>query len=375
MAKRKIKRIVKKKKKKKTHPIRRTVVFLLLVGLALVGFEAYNIGKMLYAASEKIDRVDIGQTAEDLMINDGVIEKTLDSDIVNIALFGVDARPDESNSRSDTIMILSIDQENNDMKITSIMRDTYIHIPTEYYTRINAAYFFGGPKLAVQTINTNFDMDITDYITVNFNAIADLVDAVGGIELTITEEEVDIMNKTIKESNRLLDGEPSDYVSIGTQVCDGHQVLAYVRIRKLGNGDFDRTARQREVLSLIFQKIKSELSIDLITNLAMAVSDDISTSLTNNEILLLAYRFYRTDGMPQVQALTNKEYLKSATIGGSMVLLPYTLEDAVIDLHTKIYGEANYVPTETLIEASDLLYDQTRYENIFTIDTNPTIEQ
>ncbi len=375
MARRKIKRIVRKKKKKKTHPIRRTVVFLLLVGLALIGFEGYNIGKMLLEASAKIDRVDIGQTAEELMINDGVIEKTLDSDVINIALFGVDARPDEVNSRSDTIMILSVDKENNDIKITSIMRDTYIHIPTEYYTRINAAYYYGGPKLAVQTINTNFDMDITDYITVNFNAIADIVDAVGGIELTITEEEVDIMNKTIKESNKLLDGEPSDYVSVGTQICDGHQVLAYVRIRKLGNGDFDRTARQREVLSLIFQKIKSELSIDLITSLAMAVSDDISTSLTNSDILLLAYRLYRANGMPQVQALTDEAYLKSATIAGAMVLLPYRLEDAVKDLHLKIYGETDYQPTETLIQASDALYEQTKYEDINTIDTNATVGQ
>ena len=375
MAKRKIKRIVRKKKKKKTHPIRRTVVFLLLVGLALVGFEGYNIGKMLLEASEKIDRVDIGQTAEELMINDGVIEKNIDSDVVNIALFGVDARPGEADSRSDTIMILSIDKENKDIKITSIMRDTYIHIPTEYYTRINAAYFFGGPKLAVQTINTNFDMDISDYVTVNFNAIADIVDAVGGIELTITEEEVDIMNKTIKESNKLLDGEPSDYVSVGTQICDGHQVLAYVRIRKLGNGDFDRTARQREVLSLIFQKVKSEFSLDLITNLAMAVSDDISTSLSNNDILLLAYRFYRGNGMPQVQALADESYLKSATIGGSMVLLPYRLEDAVKDLHSKIYGDTDYEPTEALMQASDALYEQTMYEDIYTIDTNATIEQ
>ena len=374
MAKRKIKRIVKKKKKKKAHPIRRTVVFLLLVGLALVGFEGYNIGKMLLEASAKIDRVDIGQTAEELMINDGVIEKTLDSDVINIALFGVDARPDEINSRSDTIMILSIDRENNDVKITSIMRDTYIHIPTEYYTRINAAYYYGGPKLAVQTINTNFDMDITDYITVNFNAIADIVDAVGGIELTITEEEVEIMNKTIFDSNRLLGGEPSDYVSAGTQICDGHQVLAYVRIRKLGNGDFDRTARQREVLSLIFQKIKSELSIDLITSLAMAVSDDISTSLTNRDILLLAYRLYRANGMPQVQALTDEAYLKSATIDGSMVLLPYRLEDAVKDLHFKIYGDTDYEPTKALMQASDALYEQTMYEDIYTIDTNATIE-
>lgn len=374
MARKKIKRIVRKKKKKKTHPIRRTVVFLLLIGLALVGFEGYNIGKLLLEASAKIDRVDIGQTAEELMINDGLIEKHVDSDVVNIALFGVDARPDDTNSRSDTIMILSIDKENKDIKITSIMRDTYIHIPTEYYTRINAAYYFGGPKLAVQTINTNFDLDITDYITVNFNAIADLVDAVGGIELTITEEEVDIMNKTIKESNKLLDGEPSEYVSVGTQICDGHQVLAYVRIRKLGNGDFDRTARQREVLSLIFQKIKSEFSLDLITNLAMAVSDDISTSLSNSDILLLAYQFYRANGMPEVQALTDESYLKSATIGGSMVLLPYRLEDAVKDMHLKIYGDIDYQPTDTLMQASDALYELTMYEDIYTIDTNVTID-
>jgi anionic cell wall polymer biosynthesis LytR-Cps2A-Psr (LCP) family protein len=176
MAKRKIKRITRKPRKKR-KVFKRVVIFLIVFGLLYCGLQAYRIGDSLLASLNAVERTELGDTDDDLMINDGVSEALADTDITNIALFGVDARPGETSSRSDTILILSINNETGDITLTSILRDTYLKIPGHYYTRINAAYAIGGAELAVQTINRNFDMNIKDYITVDFSAIADIVNA------------------------------------------------------------------------------------------------------------------------------------------------------------------------------------------------------
>lgn len=372
MAKRKIKRITRKPRKKR-KVFKRVVIFLIVFGLLYCGLQAYRIGDSLLASLNAVERTELGDTDDDLMINDGVSEALADTDITNIALFGVDARPGETSSRSDTILILSINNETGDITLTSILRDTYLKIPGHYYTRINTAYAIGGAELAVQTINRNFDMNIKDYITVDFSAIADIVDAMGGLEITVTEDELSQMNYFIDENNKLLDGD-SPHVSAGTQVCDGNQVLSYVRIRKLGNGDFDRTARQRIVVTAILEKIKSDFSVDMILSMAESVSDDVTTSLTNKEIFSLAYTFARSDSDPVLASLTSETYLKSATIDGAMILLPYTLADACTDLHAIIYGDSDYTPSDTVQELSKELYNETKNEKIYTISTGTTLD-
>ena len=375
MAKKKMKRIVKvtRKKKKKKHLARRVILMLLFIVLAVIGLEGYQIGSSLMSGLNGMDRVEIGDTDKDLMINDGVSASTADSGIINIALFGLDARPDETASRSDTIIVLSVDTVNKDITLTSILRDTYIGIPGEYNTKINAAYFIGGPELAVQTLNNNFDLDIHDYITVDFRAIADIVDAVGGIEITVSEEELAALNGSIFDSNRLLGGDLSPYVSAGTQILDGKQALAYCRIRKLGNGDFDRAARQREVIGQLLSAVKTNFSPDIVTNLSAAISDDMSTSMTNKEIFNLAYQVFRCRKTVQTDSLTDNAYLKSASIDGSMVLVPVTQADAATDLHTIIYGESAFTPSTQLQSLSKKLKKITDQINVYTIDTDPSI--
>ncbi|MFA0814824.1 MAG: LCP family protein [Anaerofustis sp.] len=375
MANKKIKRIVKVKKhpKKKKHFVRRVVLMLLFVALVYVALVGYQIASSLMDSLNTVDRVNIGDTDDALMINDGVSAAAANSGVINIALFGLDARADETASRSDTIIVLSVDTVNHDITLTSILRDTYIGIPDEYYSKINAAYFIGGPELAVQTLNTNFDLDIHDYITVDFSAIADIVDAVGGVEITVSEDEVDALNGLIFDSNRLLGGTLSPYISAGTQVLDGKQALAYCRIRKLGNGDFDRTARQREVIEQILDAVKTNFSPDLITRMASAVSDDISTSMSNKELFHLAWEVFRARKTVQMDSLTDSTYLKSATIDGSMVLVTVTQEDAVKDLHSIIYGDTAYTPSAEVEALSKKLKKITNQINYYTIDTDPSI--
>ncbi len=373
----KIKKIVriKKKKKRKTHTLRKTILLLFTIVFLLGIFMVYNYSKNIMANLNKIERIEIGGSDEDLMINDGVRASHTDAEIINIALFGMDGRAAVDGSRSDTIIILSIDSKNGNIKLTSILRDTYLKIPDEYYTRINAAYSIGGPKLAVNTINRNFDMDIEDFISVDFRAIADIVDVLGGLTLTVTEDEVYEMNKCILDHNYIIPGTPSPLIKAGTQTCDGRQVLAYSRIRYLGNGDFDRTARQRLVLGLIYNKFKSEISPELITRLSDVLADDVVTSLSNKEMLDLGYKILRIkEKTPIVSALTDPDFLKEATIDEAMILLPYTLSDAAVYLHNFIYGTSDYKPTETLEELSDNLYNKTHNENIYTIDTGTTIK-
>lgn len=373
----KIKRIVriKKRKKRKTHTLRKTILLLFTIVFLLGAFMVYNYSKNIIANLNKIERIDIGENDKDLMINEGVRASHADADVINIALFGMDGRAEVDGSRSDSIILLSIDSKNGNIKLTSILRDTYLKIPDEYYTRINAAYSIGGPKSAVNTINRNFDMNIEDFISVDFRAIADIVDVLGGLTLTVTEDEVDEMNKCILDHNNIIPGPPSPLIKAGTQTCDGRQVLAYSRIRYLGNGDFDRTARQRLVLGLIYNKFKSEIRPELITRLSDVLADDVVTSLSNKEMLDLGYKILKIkEKTPVVSALTDPDFLKEATIDGAMILLPYTLSDATVYLHNFIYGTSDYKPSETLEEISDNLYNKTRNEHIYTIDTGTTIK-
>lgn len=181
------------------------------------------------------------------------------SQITNIALFGIDTRNEKYEAvHSDTIMILSIDRSHKKIKISSIMRDTYVNIDGHGKARINAAYMFGGPQLAIKTINKNFNMNIRDYYTVNFSGLSDIIDEVGGVNINVKKSEINEINKYVREISKIKKMEPTLVKMPGLQRLNGMQAVAYARIRKVGNGDFDRTERQKTVLTAMITKIQNQ---------------------------------------------------------------------------------------------------------------------
>jgi LCP family protein required for cell wall assembly len=209
--------------------------------IVLVGVVAFTY---TFVQLSKISTVKISKTNEDLGIKPEVIEKkeTEVNEIINIALFGVDRRPGEKASRSDSIIILSIDIENKKIKMSSIMRDTYVQIKDHGETKINHAYAYGGPQLAIRTLNENFNLDIRDYVTVDFTNLEKIIDAIGGVTLEVDQDEISSIPGVSKA---------------GSHNLNGKQALAYSRLRYTDGNDFRRTERQRTVLSVMFTKIQS----------------------------------------------------------------------------------------------------------------------
>jgi len=210
------------------------------------------------------------------------------SDIVNIAVFGVD-ETDEDVGRSDAIMIGTLDPVHKKLKITSIMRDTYVNIPGYGYDKINHSYAYGGAELTIRTLNQNFGLNITDYIKVNFQELVNIVDALGGIDIDLSQDELDGLTSHLKSAYNQIGSEPKS-ISInedGTYHLDGFQSLGYCRIRNTSNNDFDRTSRHRKILSEMFNKI-SEAGTKELATMATKLLPYVETSLSNKQILTLA---------------------------------------------------------------------------------------
>lgn len=206
--------------------------------------------------------------------------------IVNIAVLGIDGRDDVEGDRTDTIMIATADYEHSKVKVASLMRDTYVYINNKYtYDKLNAAYAYGGPSLALQTINQNFDTSITDYVTIDFNAMVSMVNAVGGVYIDIkTVEELDWVNEYLMDVNEKVKTSSPFLENTGTQIVDGSKALAYCRVRYAGDGDFERTLRQRVVFEQVLSKA---LDLDPMAQykLLQSTLPYVETSLSTFELI------------------------------------------------------------------------------------------
>lgn len=280
----------------------------------------------------------------------------------NIALFGVDSREGAltKNTRSDTIIIASINEETGECKLASVFRDTYLNLSNDEYNKCNAAYAKGGPKQAINMLNMNFDLDITDFVTIGFEGLIDVIDAVGGVEINVTEAEiVHLNNYQISMVGKTTDGETftaeagKDYTPVknaGLQTLNGLQATAYCRIRYVGN-DFQRTERQRNVIQAIVEKAKANPSA--VINSADSLFSKVYTSLDLSEILSILtsigdYTIVGEAGFP------NTEKLAGLTMGkkGSC-LVPLTLVDTVKDLHKFLFNDDSYEPSSAVKTYSD----------------------
>lgn len=205
--------------------------------------------------------------------------------ITNILLIGTDARKLDEKARADAIIIATIDNNNKKLKLTSIMRDTLAKIPGHGEQKINAALACGGPELLMQTIKDNFDISLNKYVMVNFKGFQSIIDKVGGIEVDIKDYEIKELNKFIGEYEK----EKSPKITTtGIQTLDGQQALAYARIRKVGDGDYERTERQRRVIDLVTQKFR-DLSIVKYPSVMTELSKYIKTNIEPASILNYAY--------------------------------------------------------------------------------------
>lgn len=287
------------------------------------------------------------------------VNKYLNHDVINLALFGVDGRPDVEGNRSDTIMIISINFKTGKTVLTSIQRDTIARIPAnstikkDSYTKINAAYSYGGPELAVKTINENYDLNITDYITISFQCMIDSVNAVGGVTINIKDDSIlKYTNKYINDYNQLNNTHAKTLTHTGKNHLNGIQALAYSRNRYSDN-DFGRTERQREVFNKVFNKLAKLSSLKL-ANLVTKIYPNIRTSMSTTELSTMLRGYMQLDS----KKLTNQHvpfdnYYAFVNYEGSSIA-PKTLVDNVTLLHQSIYGtEKSYTPSDTVNEISD----------------------
>ncbi len=295
---------------------------------------------------------------EEIVINPEVEEQveTTMRGYRNIALFGVDSTTGAltKNTRSDTIMIASINLDTGECRLVSVYRDTYLNLSNDSYNKCNGAYAKGGPKQAINMLNMNLDMNITDFVTVGFAGLSDTIDALGGIMIDVDSEELKhINNYQICMAENLK----RDYVpvtSTGYQLLDGLQATAYCRIRYTAGDDFKRAERQREVLMAVADKAKtaSPATLNDVAN-AIFDKDEIYTSLDLSEILELLGEIGRYEIVDQ-GGFPEESMRATGTIGskGSCVV-PVSLADNVQWLHEFLFKDEEYSPSSTVLECSE----------------------
>ena len=338
-----------KMQKKNKRGKRKVILFIIEVLVLLV------LAVGLFVLS-KVQRLNSDPIEEgNIIINNNIssVESEVLTGYTNIALFGVDARDGilKAGAHSDVIMIASINNATKDVKLVSAYRDTYLDNTNEEYRKATECYFYGGPERAINMLNKNLDLNIEDYVTVDFNAIATTVDALGGVDIDIQEDEVEHLNNYLVETSQVLGIDSYENISgPGMQHLDGLHALSYCRIRYTTGDDFKRTERQRAVLQQLFEKAKT-MDILTLNNLADELLDMCVTSMTLNEILALiqdiaSYNIVNTTGFPfnsQGQTLPD---------AGDCVV-PKTLSENVLQLHRYLFGTDGYEPSPTVESISD----------------------
>ncbi|MBU3110765.1 LCP family protein [Clostridium lacusfryxellense] len=310
------------------------IIIILLVFGATFGYTFYQLSK--------IKTTKISKTYEDLgikpevtlkkelslkkeipLIREEPLNKEDSNKIINIAFFGLDRREVNQQSRSDSIMILSIDEKHKKIKIVSIMRDTYVEIKNYGKTKINHAYSYGGPQLAIRTLNENFNLDIRDYVTVDFSNFEKLINAIGGVTIDVKQDEISLIPQITKP---------------GPQILNGLQAVAYSRIRHTVGDDFRRTERQRTVLSVMLTKIQS-LGVMKFPSVVSKLLPFTETSMNNMDIIKLGTNVFTSN----IKTLDQKRfpvdgYWTAKMLGGVWYLVA-NMKATVVQLHKFIYDD------------------------------------
>ncbi|MBQ8857151.1 MAG: LCP family protein [Lachnospiraceae bacterium] len=340
------------KKRKQAKMITFAVEAVILVVLLIV---LYVLNR-----TELLSKVTYDENVVQESVNE-LTEETLETmeQYTNIALFGLDTRQAGSlgkGNRSDTIMVASINNETKDVKIISIYRDSYLNLANDKYRKCNEAYSIGGPEQAVAMLNMNLDLKIDHYMSVDFLAVSEVVDLIGGVEIEVDEYEIEHLNNYTVETSKVTGKTTSKLKSTGLQNLDGVQATSYCRIRYTKGDDFKRTERQREVLEAIAAKAKT-LTPTQLDSIVKAVFPMCATNMTVDQLLAIAadalsYNIVETSGFP-FEVITD-----SVGSAGSCVI-PVDLEANVKQLHQTLFGATDYTPTEKVVEISDKIKNDT----------------
>lgn len=339
----------KAKKKKKRIILFVVEIFILLIMLVVL----YGVLK-----TEKIGKITINE--DDIVINDEVAESAAMKGYRNIALFGVDARNGAlgKGTRTDTMIIASINEDTHEVKLVSVYRDTYLNLSNDSYNKANSAYAKGGPEQAINMLNMNLDMNITDYVTVGFAGLVDTINELGGVDIDVDSSEIDHLNNYQICIAEDLGTSYTPVKSTGLQTLDGMQATAYCRIRYTKGDDFKRAERQREVLMAVAEKAK-KASPSTLNSIANKVFPQVSTSLGLEEIISLLgnatdYSIGDNAGFPFETNRTTGNIGKK----GSCVV-PISLAENVELLHKFLFDAQDYTASESVKKYSSKVESDT----------------
>ncbi|MDD6042373.1 MAG: LCP family protein [Eubacteriaceae bacterium] len=319
---------------------------VLIIAMIVVLILVTAIGGYALFQYSKINRMDLSDEELSCVDVDGYL---------NILLLGVDSRnmDDISGTGADAIMILSLKEETGEITLTSIYRDTYLKMADSdncyKITDINRA---GGPEALIKTLNQAMDLNISKYAVVNFKAVSDLVNAVGGITVDVEDYEIEQLNKYTKQTAYNIGQDDYQLVTQpGEQTLEGVQAVSYGRIRKGVGDDFKRTERMRIVINLVLDKLKLN-DIKQLNGIMNAVLPNVQTNMKMRDMLILAskltnFTITKGDGWPYE--------VTTGMLGGISYVFATDLEENVKQLHEKIFGREGYDPTQTVKDISALL--------------------
>ncbi len=313
------------------------VLILIILLIAIIGVTFAFVNSKI----SKMQQVDIDEN--ELSVSSQAEENL--QDYRNIAIFGIDSREDtyDRGNRSDCIIIARINNKTKEVKLVSVYRDTYVNIEGHGLDKITHAYSYGGAQLAIKTLNENLDLNIKEFVTVNFDAVKEIVDYIGGIDMNITSEEVSHI---------------TGISTAGTHTLTGEQALQYARIRYATGGDYKRTERMRNVLEAVANKVKT-MNISQLNNLVDELLPKVYTNITASDIFSLfpsiaSFNITDSIGWPyDVKGITLDRWYG----------VPTTLESNVKQLHQEIFEDTNYEPSDRVKEISNSIIEKTGYNN------------
>ena len=303
-----------------------TLLSILLVILIAGGSYSFYLSNRLNKVT--LDKNNIGITTES---TENLLKYDTYNEIVNIALFGIDAG-DNEHGRSDSIMILTVDPINKKLKLSSLMRDSYVNIPGYGMDKLNHAFAFGNSVLALQTLNENFNINVENFISTNFTNLPNIINKLGGVNINITEEELPLIN-----SYAASRGSTSKVSSSGNQLLNGDLALAYSRIRYTSGGDYERTSRHRTILSAVFDKVINTPSIQFPT-LLNDFLPYIETSFSTSDLLKIGATISETGTTKIIEdRFPRDESAKGAMING-VSYVTFDIEETKSQMQEFIYN-------------------------------------
>ena len=335
----------KKIRKKKGSGARTALIVLAVILLLLLAAGAFVYSRIGLIGKERLEGVEVTPG-----VNTG-------GRFQNVVIYGVDSREGmlTQDCHSDTIILCTLDKREREIRMASVYRDTYLDNTNGEYRKATECYFYGGPLRSINMLNKNLDLDLGDYITVNFNVVIEAVDLLGGIDLEITEEEMGYINGYCVENSAVTGVGYTPLSTYGLVHLDGIQALAYCRIRYTEGWDYKRTERQRTVLSLIFQKAKKK-GLPTLLSLVNTLLPKVSTSMSSAELILLA----GTMGSCHFGETTGFPFEKTATVvDGSDVVVPNNLAANVSRLHDFLFKTSGYEPSSAVYAISDTISSYT----------------